>query len=93
MILKFGFHVHLMSHSLQEAVVCLLKTIFSLPFFSDSLSGWKLGLDLCYLSKKYRMCEARCPGHIILILDRRREEEDKQVFPATYIFSIEVTNV
>lgn len=73
--------------------MCLLKKSFALPFWSDSLFGWKLGLDLCYLSKKKRMCEARCPGHVILILDSRREEADKQVLPATYIFSIEVANV
>lgn len=47
--------------------MCLFKR-FALPFFGDSLFGWKLGLDLCYLSKKYRMCEAHCPGHIVLIL-------------------------
>lgn len=89
---KFGVYICLMSLSPQEHVVCL-KRSFALQFFSDSLSGWKLGLDLCYLSKKYKMCEACCPGHIVLILDCRKEEEDKQIFPATYIISIEVTNV
>lgn len=84
-----------MAFLLQGAVVCLFKR-FALPFFGDSLFGWKLGLDLCYLSKKYRMCEAHCPGHIVLILGGgvgKPGGGGRQVLLATYSFSADVTNV
>lgn len=83
---KFGSYIYLVAFLLQGAVVCLFKR-FALPFFGDSLFGWKLGLDLCYLSKKYRMCEAHCPGHIVLILGggcgetRRR----RKASPSSYL--------
>lgn len=60
MIPKLGFYIYLVAFLPKGAVVSFFRRRFALFFFSHSFCGWKLGLDLCYLSKK-------CMRHTVLV--------------------------